>query len=62
MRIMFTRVVVLYIAYILQLPTWSKALIYIGLGINLMRFGYGLCKGLNKTDTVEYPFSKIPKN
>lgn len=50
---MLAQIVVLYIAYLLQLPTWCKALMYIGLGINLVRLGYGICKGWNKIDTAE---------
>lgn len=44
---MVTQIVVLYIAYQLQLPTWCKVLMLIGIGLNLVKFGYGFCKGYN---------------
>lgn len=47
---MFTQIVVLYICYLLELPTWCKALMFIGIAINLTRFGYGICKGYNNLD------------
>lgn len=50
---MFTQIIVLYIAYMLHLPTWCKVLLFISLGINLVKLGYGICKGLNKIDTDE---------
>lgn len=50
---MLTRIVVLYIAYLLQLPTWCKALMFVGIGLDLMRFGYGFCKGINKIPDLE---------
>lgn len=47
---MFTQIVVLYICYQLDLPTWCKALMFAGMAVNLTRLGYGICKGFNKLD------------
>lgn len=47
---MFTQIVVLFICYTLELPTWCKALMFAGVAINLMRFGYGISKGFDKLD------------
>lgn len=50
---MFTQIVVLYICYLLELPTWCKALMVVGMAINCARFGYGFCKGYNKNSEIE---------
>lgn len=50
---MFAQIVILYITYLLQLPAWCKVLTFISIGFNLVRFGYGFCKGLNKIDDTE---------
>lgn len=47
---MFTQIVVLFVCYLLELPTWCKVFMFIAIGVNLMRFGYGICKGFNKLD------------
>lgn len=50
---MITQIVVLYIACLLNLPTWCKLLLCLGIGINFARFGYGLCLGANKDSETE---------
>lgn len=41
---MFTQIVVLYLCYLLELPTWCKVLMLIGMACNLVRLGYEACK------------------
>ncbi len=41
---MLTQVVVLFMATQLNMPGWCKALVGIGIGINIIRFLYGLYK------------------
>lgn len=41
---MFVQIVVLYMAYQYNLPTWCKVFVLISLVINLVRLGYGCNK------------------
>ncbi len=50
---MFTQIVVLYICYLLNLPTWCRVLMYAGIMVNLVQFGFGLCDGLRKKDNAD---------
>ena len=45
---MFTNIVVLYTAYILNLPIWCKVLPSIALAINFIQFTYGIYKAGEK--------------
>lgn len=45
---MFTKIIVLYMTYILDLPTWCKVLMSMSLAFDLVRFGIGLHKGFTE--------------
>ena len=45
---MFTNIVVLYIAYILNLPVWCKVLPSIAIAINFIQFTYEIYKAGEK--------------
>lgn len=45
---MLTNIVVLYLAYALNLPKWCGIVLYISLAIQFMQLGCGLYKGLTK--------------
>lgn len=50
---MLTDVVVLNIAYMLNLPTWCKILPAISLAIKLVQFGYVVCESLIGEETPD---------
>ena len=47
---MLTDIVVLYMAYMFEFPTWCKMLPTIAITLKLIQFGYGICKGLENVD------------
>lgn len=46
---MLTQIVVLYMAFIYDLPTWCKVFLIISLCLNIMGLGYKTCKSMNGT-------------
>ena len=47
---MLTDIVVLYMAYMFEFPTWCKMLPTIAITLKLIQFGYGICKGMENVD------------
>ena len=50
---MLANIVVLYIAYILNLPVWCKVLPSIAIAINFIQFTYGIYKAGEKNKQPE---------
>lgn len=45
---MFTKIVVTYMTYAFNLPTWCKVFMSISLSYDLVRFGIGLQRGFTE--------------